>query len=283
MSILFVGLTIAMTTKFSWGLGVDLFDKVIIAGTSAAIDLAAALLLATSGGAFGRRSRILGVCTLAAAVVLTSGSALTIFGYQSSNRTGVAKQRELVAKLDAEQLDWYRGQTVASSKGVKQLFLNEVKQQAEAVKHSNALVPDSQALDLAEAFSMPEDSVRRWLTIGVSGMVLFAQFACLWLSRFLHYSTRRSMDSLTENSDCSQWSRVDAMADLSRLIASGYRVDNISFLAKRWGWTHPRTRRLLDDQDVKVHKLLRRRVNGARKPAANNRLGPFAIVGKFRS
>lgn len=154
---------------------------------AAAVDLVGAMLMSGCGICFARNSRAVGVFVGFLAVCCAVVTAYGIFGYQSSNRIAVAKHKAAIGRIDTDQLEWLKNQTTSSAKGERQTMLGEVKEQVKAIKNGDIIVGDTQSSELAAAFGTTEDEVRRWTTMGMAGILLGCQFACLWLNGFLRH------------------------------------------------------------------------------------------------
>lgn len=270
ISAILVCLSIAMTGKFGWSFGIDLADKPIFAATAATIDILGAFLMTTCGLLFGRKHYGAGVLALAFVLLCGGASAVSIYGYQSSNRTGVAKAREKAAKLDENALEWFKSLATIGPKGERQERIGDVKEQLRSLKGSlNELEPDTQASELAATFRTDPDSVRRVITMAGSGLILAAQFACLWLCGYLRQRVEPEASTISPDfarrfhaTDLQSKER-NARQDLLTLIAEGGTIASNKEAAERWNVDKATAHRYLE----KFHAegLIKRRRNGKRR------------------
>ena len=96
------------------------------------------------------------------------------------------------------------------------------------------------------------DHAVAWEAIGYPAVLLLSAYICLWLRTGLVYagvnpvvltaydvrklSLSRNDAELTATKSV-KFSGAEAREDLERLFAGGHRLDNISMLARRWGWS----------------------------------------------
>jgi len=239
-----LALTMGMAAKFGWALGNDEMSKWGSAVFYAGADFIGALLMASVGVLFAWRWYSAGVLVLLATAGCIAFSMVTIFGFQSSNRTAVTLNYEAKQRQADKRLDWLRGMTV--DKGMtkdRQTLLDEERSQYKSMQEQQA-DPDAQASELATMLGIGKDAAQRRLNILASIFILFLQFTCLSLRSFLRHRVAPSVSALTHgplapNTDGQlhntvvQVSRTDAENDVRALVGKNIELCNEE-LAERW-------------------------------------------------
>ena len=200
ISLLLLGVTMVMTGKFGWDSGTSVENKALNAIGHGAVDIVGALLITGSAVCIAWRYFTAGVIVFVFACVCIGISGLGVFGFLSSNRIAVSKTAAKAEKVDSDQLEWLRNQTVVKggSAAQRDTFLGEIKGQLRELKSGHVTAPDAQTEELAAAVGWTKEEMNRVLTGISAGSILFAQFACLWLYGFLRH--RIEPDIETHNS-----------------------------------------------------------------------------------
>ena len=252
VSIILLVVTISMTGRFGWNLGVTYSDKFLYAIGNGAVDVVGALIMAGCGVCIARRSYIAGTLAGLGAVVCILLSGFAIFGFLASNRTAVAKHIAKIEATDAGQLDWLRNQTMAKGHNTqqKETFFVGVKEQIREIKSALPQLPDAQAEDLAKLAGIPEEDMRRWLTLLGTGAILFCQFACLGLYGYIRQRIEPDLADAgkgeptspvllepkrKQNRRLTPFNAEAAREDLLKLLADGHPIPSQAWLGKRWG------------------------------------------------
>lgn len=273
----------AMTGLFGWSIGTELSNKVALAVGYGAADAAGALFWAGSGVCFAWRARAVGVLALALGTVCFAVSLSAVVGFQANNREVIAQARERALNASSAYLDWSKtAVTESAGKGKAggahvltgiEAVGAQVKEQIKMLNSGEiAALADGQAFTLARMLGVKEADARSWAIGGGSAALLLIQYGCLWLYGFFRHRLepqiatwnavsmpRHSRHSPQSRQSFDMPSQTDAMSEqeareeLDRLLATGYRIDNMAILARRFGWSAHKTARWLRAQsDIKV-------------------------------
>ncbi len=275
-----LALSMGMAAKFGWGLGHDDPSKWGFAVFYAGADFVGALLMSAVGILFAWRWRLAGTIFTGAMCICIAFSILSIFGFQSSNRTAVSKNYETKQKQADKRLDWLRGLTVDKSLGKdREKLLSEEREQYRGMQQDTDANPDQQADELAKVFGTTKDEAQRGLNMTASAFILFLQFTCLSLRSFLRHrvgpainafhhgpqpsdSARRSHNGVGNN--VVQVTREAAKLDLQQQIAAGVELSNEEY-AQRWRVTDSKASRW--QTEFAREGICRRAQRGRRKVA----------------
>jgi hypothetical protein len=273
----------AMTGLFGWSIGTELSNKIALAVGYGAADAAGALFWAGSGVCFAWRARAVGVLSLVLGSICFAVSLSAVVGFQSANREAIAQARERGMNASTAYLDWSKTavtDSASKAKGSGAHVLSGIEavgvQVKEQIRMLNAgeiaAVSDGQAYTFAKMLGIKEVDARSWAIGGGSAALLLIQYGCLWLYGFFRHRlepqiatwnamsmprqvrhTQQSRQSFDVPDQTDAMSEPDAREELDRLLSTGYRIDNMSFLARRFGWTTHKTARWLRSQtDIKV-------------------------------
>ncbi len=267
-----------MTALFGWSLGTSWVNKAVFALGLASADVAGALLMNTSGACSANSEANASRGAFAVAVVCFCLTLFGVVGFQSENREATVQARERASNVSAAYLDWSKTAVTDAAdkkgKGQPQAILSGIQAVGDQVKDQIRMLQsgelpamaDGQATTIARITGLKEADARSYSTAGGSVALLLIQYACLWFYGFVRQKiepqiiARNSvgMSRMPQNADGKPakpliFSDFDAREDLDRLLATGYHIDNISFLARRWGWSPNRAGRWLRSQpDLKV-------------------------------
>lgn len=270
----------AMTGLFGWSLGTDYANKALYAVGYGATDAGGAVIMGFCGTCFAMRQRTVGVGAFLCAVVCFVISLSAIIGFQASNREALAQARERASTVGTAYLDWSKtavtdalaadkakgkpAQPATLVSGI-QAVGDQVEKQIKMLQSGETIaLPDGQAYTLGKVMGVKEADARSWSIASGSGALLLIQYFCLWAYGFARHRLEPAIAaqqvaagipkySTGKLANSSSFTDADAREDLDRLLASGYVVSNISFLARRWGWPPNTTGRWLRRQpDLKI-------------------------------
>jgi hypothetical protein len=258
VGILLLGVTISMTGKFGWDSGTTYPNKWLNAIGHGAVDIVGAMLITGSAVCIGWRYRVAGFIVFLGACVCIAISGIAVFGFLSSNRVGISQSAANAAKVDNDQLEWLRNQTVTKGGSASQrdTFLGEIKGQIRELKAADVTAPDTQSSELATMVGVTTAQMNRSLTAINAAAILFAQFAVLWLYGFLrHRIEPDAEDRANQNSGdgsggtsgwnlaavkaapkfkAVQFSKEQAFAALMQKLAAGEQIPNAQTLCVEW-------------------------------------------------
>jgi len=286
LSVTLLAICVAMTGMFGWSLGTDPANRTLYAIGYGATDVGGAVIMGFCGTCFALRQRGIGAMALLCALFCFAMSLSAIVGFQSASREASAVSREMALQASNDLMTWSKTTTTdraltapAAKKGQGDLLASGITAVGEQVeKHIKRLQtgelapPDPQSITMGRLLGVKDADARSWNIAAFAAVLLIIQYACLWFHGFSRHRlepqvtaansiglSSLSRQSLAIPANPASFAEGEARNDLDRLLASGYHIDNISFLARRWSWTPHRTRRWLDRQpDIKVPPVGRR-------------------------
>lgn len=274
VTLFLVVITIGMTARYGWNttVGSEL-DKAWQAGINGTIDVAGPAFAGLVGMCWGLGYRKAGVICFILSLLCAIFTYQAIIGFQSSSRETLAQTREDAHSLSKGFMSWATDTVTKQvadekSKEKTKVLANgidavgaQVKDQIRLLQSGNIPAADGQATTFARMFSTSEQSARSWvisltaaiiiiISYGAAGAYGFArqQLEPAIVAQSLADSRAFTVDKPGKSGNLSAFTEDEARADIGRLLATGYQIDNFSFLARRWGWTANKTNRWLRQQ-----------------------------------
>jgi hypothetical protein len=259
---------VTMTGVFGWSQGSNLLNAAILAGGLGMADIGGYYAARYFGSCTAIRDRTGATVAAVMTVICFATTFSGVVGFTGSNREAQAVAREAITKLDANQLEWLRNQTVAVPSKDKATMLAEVKEQFKAMQARGVdavVAADGLAAVLAPTLKWTEGDARRYTILAFAFSFLFIQYGTSWMygrsvqrteptiaARAMATDRQFVGDKTSIDVNSPVFTKMAAREDLLRLIANdGLSLSKhgvFSHLGRRWGWDVHKVKRFLRSQ-----------------------------------